>query len=189
MRACCLPLAGGRRARPRGASWRCAAPPAAAVPGPDLAGGQVEGEPRSGVAAGGGARARPRPREAEAPRQAARPREGRRLDAVGRRPAGLGGSSMAAPSLPFSTSAARWPSRRGGDDDGGRGALTAGAWPAELTRDCAGRGQRANRGWRMWIWRPTQGSAPSTSAWGAAAAMSRRRNGKRKRKGTAGRFQ
>ena len=113
MRACCLPLAGGRRAKPRGASWRCAAPPAAAVPGPYLAGGQVEGEPRSGVAAGGGARARPRPREAEVPRRAARPREGRRLDAVGRRPAGLGGSSMAAPSLPFSSSAARWPSRRG----------------------------------------------------------------------------
>ena len=45
-------------------------------------------------------------------------------------------------------------------------ALTAGAWPAELALDCAGRGQRANRGWRMWIWRPTQGSAPSTSAWG-----------------------
>ena len=113
MRACCLPLAGGRRARPRGASWRCAVPPAATVPGSDFAGGQVEGEPRSGVAAGGGARARPRPREAEAPRRAARPREGRRLDAVGQRPAGLGGSSMAAPSLPFSSSAARWPSRRG----------------------------------------------------------------------------
>ena len=117
MRACCLPLVGGRRARPRGASWRCAAPPAAAVPGPDLAGGQVEGEPRSGVAAGGGARARPRPREAEAPRRAARPREGRRLDAVGRFRHGGPFSSVLLVRGPVAISAWRawWPGgRRGG---------------------------------------------------------------------------
>jgi len=55
-----------------------------------------------------------------------RGREARRLDAATQRPAGRGGSSVAASPLPFSSSAARRPSRRGA-----RGGAAARGGPAE----------------------------------------------------------